>query len=277
MNLGCHVSIRGGYLSAAKTAYAIGASSFQYFPKNPRGLSVKTFDHGDASACSLFCARNELRSIAHTTYAVNIAVGDERLREVTVRSLINDLHIAEACGSLGLVVHVGKYKGSDPLQGYKNCLLCLNAALRDWHGNALILLENLAGEGTNMGMTFEESVQLRKLAERPECIGFCLDTCHLFASGLWTGSNWPELEQKADALGYFQHLQAVHLNDSMYPSGSRRDRHAKVGKGHVGIEGFQSLFASGRLKRIPLILETPVDARGNHQDEIREIRSTFSV
>ncbi len=119
MFIGSHVSIRKGFLGAARTAAAIGGTAFQYFPKNPRSLSVKEFDHADAEACAAFCRREGIISIAHAPYPANLAAEDPHMQEVTVQSLLNDLEIVEACGSIGLVVHFGKYKGKDPLQGYK--------------------------------------------------------------------------------------------------------------------------------------------------------------
>ena len=120
MRIGCHISIRHGYLAAAKTALAIGASAFQYFPKNPRSLSVKAFSSSDAQACAAFCQEHNIASIAHTPYPTNLAVEDPKLRQVTLQSVLNDLEITEACGSVGLVVHFGKFKGPDLLQGYRN-------------------------------------------------------------------------------------------------------------------------------------------------------------
>ncbi len=272
MYIGSHVSIRGGYLGAAKTAYALGGTAFQYFPKNPRSLAVKSFDRRDAEACARFCERNGLLSIAHTPYPTNIATADAQLRQATKRSLINDLEIADACGSVGIVVHFGHYKGPDVLQGYKTMILLLNEVLERWDGNALLLLENLSGEKGRMGVTLEEQVQIRKLADRPDKIGFCFDTCHAFASGLWTGENWDELKARGDELGYFEHVKAVHLNDSLFPAGSFRDRHANVGKGCIGAENIRRFLRSPFIERVPVVLETPATAAYTHQDEVRYVR-----
>lgn len=271
MYIGCHVSIRKGYLEAAKTAKSIGAKAFQYFPKNPRSLAVKTFDLHDALACKEFSWSHNLLSIAHSPYPTNIATGNEAQQHVIVQSMLNDLDIVEACGSIGLVVHFGKYKGKDPLQGYKNSLQCLNEVLSQWNGRALILIENQAGEGTRMGTTLEEFIQIRLLSLYPEKIGFCFDTCHAFASGLWNYGQWSEVAEKAEGLGYFSHLKAVHLNDSLFPSGSCRDRHANIGHGYIGDQGLRQFLQTPYLKNIPLILETPTPANGSHQQEINDV------
>jgi deoxyribonuclease-4 len=273
MRLGCHLSIRRGYSGAARTAYALGAGAFQYFPKNPRSLQLKQFDAADAAECRAISERYGLRSIAHAPYPANIAVDDDEMRRAVAESLRNDLAIAEACGSVGLVVHFGKYRGKDALQGYKNSIQCLNDVLSGWDGQALVLIENQAGEGTDMGLTLDESVTLRQLTRYPEKIGFCLDTCHLFAGGVWNGRNWREVARHGEEIGYFSFLKAVHLNDSAYPSGSKRDRHAGFGQGLIGTKGLQELLASPWLRDLPIILETPPGSDGTHRAEMARIRS----
>ncbi|WP_248925592.1 deoxyribonuclease IV [Paenibacillus hamazuiensis] len=270
MRFGCHISIRHGYLEAAKTALRIGAGAFQYFPKNPRSLSVKSFARADAEGCAAFCREHGIASIAHAPYPTNLAVDDPGLRQATLASVLNDLEIAEACGSVGLVVHFGKYKGSDPLQGYKNIIQLINDITASWQGNALLLIENQAGEGSAMGTTFEELVKIRSLVSRPHKVAFCFDTCHAFASGLWKGDDWPEAAARGAALGYFDHLKAIHLNDSRYESGSGKDRHANIGSGFIGTRGMETFLRSPFFARgIPVVLETPVPRGGSHEGEIR--------
>lgn len=271
--VGCHISIRNGYSGAAQLAAAIGATAFQYFPKNPRGLSVKQFDPADAAKCAELCRGLGIRSIAHTTYATNLAA-DGALREPTIRSLRNDLEIAEACGSIGVVVHFGKWKsGNDPLQGYKTIISALNEVLETWHGQARLLIENQAGEGTGIGMTMEELVSIRQLSAYPEKIGFCLDTCHLFASGIWNGTNWNELLSAFRDSEFMSHLLAIHLNDSVYGSGSRRDRHANVGGGRIGAAPLAEVLRATEARDIPIVLETPVPANSSHGAEIQFVRT----
>lgn len=277
MFLGSHVSIRNGYLGAAQTALKLGGKGFQYFPKNPRNLTVKNFNKSDAKACAEFCKENALRSIAHTPYPTNVSVEDGILRDITIKSLRNDLEIADACGSLGVVVHFGKYKGEDPLRGYHLMIDHLNEVLESWKGKAHLLIENNAGQSGKMGTTLEELVQIRQLTDFPEKIGFCLDTCHAYASGLWDGLNWKAIAEKGNELNYFNHLKAVHLNDSMFPSGSFRDRHANVGKGHIGEIALKEVMHSPFLKGIPIILETPSSSTYSHSDEIRYVSELLAL
>lgn len=272
MRIGCHISIRGGYLQAARTAVSIGAQSFQYFPKNPRSLSLKKWDSKDASACASFCREHGLVSIAHTPYPVNLAAPEGELRSLTVRSLLNDLEIAENCGSLGIIVHFGKGKTDNPLQAYQNVLQCMNEVLSQWQGNTLFLLENLAGEGGEMGTTLEELCHIRRLCDYPDKVGFCLDTCHLFASGGWRPGHMADWVDKGESLGYFDGLKAVHLNDSRYPSGSGKDRHAPIGRGYMGVEEFRRFFSYMKRADMPAVLETEAGEDGTHRQEVALVK-----
>ncbi len=272
MYFGSHVSIRGGYLEAAKTAMRIGGRSFQYFPKNPRSLTVKSFDRRDAEACMVWCRQHDVLSIAHTPYPTNLAAEGDEKQEIVIRSLLNDLEITEACGSVGLVVHFGVHKGPDPLQGYIRIVHTLNEVLRLWNGNTLILLENQAGEHARMGMTMDELTQIRSLTSAPHKIGFCLDTCHLFASGMWDGHNWKEVVAKGKDTEYWNHLRAVHLNDSVYPTRSYRDRHANIGQGEIGTAALKQFLSSPVVQNLPIVLETPSSASLSHERELQLLR-----
>jgi deoxyribonuclease-4 len=269
MKLGSHVTISNGYLAAAKEALKLGANAFQYFPKNPRSLSLKAYDQKDTDACTRFCQEHGLVSIAHTPYTTNLSIEGPEMQQLMISSILNDLDIAEACGSIGVVVHFGKYKGPDPLQGYKLMIDMLNNVLMNWKGKSLLLIENNAGQGVKMGTMLEELVQIRKLTDYPGKIGFCFDTCHAFASGLWTGHNWTEIMEKGIELGYFTNLKAIHFNDSVFPSSSFRDRHTNVGKGHIGENNMMELLNSTVIRDLPFILETPSSKQYSHLDEIK--------
>ncbi|MBO7746038.1 deoxyribonuclease IV [Paenibacillus sp. MWE-103] len=272
MRAGFHVSTKGGYREAARRAAAFGAEAYQYFPKNPRSLAVKSFDRAEALRCAEFCAERAIVSIAHSPYPTNVASEDADHRAQTVLSLLNDLEIAEACGSLGVVVHFGVYKGPDPLEGYRNAVVTLSAVSQQWRGKAKLLIENQAGDHTFMGTTMEELAQIRGLCTDNRNIGFCLDTCHLFASGTWDGSPDADWLRKAQALGVIEHLAAVHLNDSVYPSGEKRDRHAVIGEGHIGEPGLTWLLRHPLLAGTPFVLETPSGQDGTHREQLALIR-----
>lgn len=276
MKFGCHVSIREGYLGAAKHAAALNASAFQYFPKNPRSLTVKKFDKIDATSCREYCQQQALTSIAHTPYPTNLTPAPDK-REAVIESLINDLEIADACGSAGIVVHFGNQISShDPLASYQLMIEMLNGVITSWQGDCKILLENNAGKPGSIGTTLEELVQVRSLCENPEKIGFCLDTCHAFASGLWDGDNWETLAVKGKELSFFQNLYAIHLNNSKFQSGLGKDRHANIFKGgHIKKDQFDELITSPVLKKVPFILETPSKEGITHKDEIKQLQQTW--
>jgi deoxyribonuclease-4 len=276
MWIGSHVSTRRGYREAARFAQAIGGNAFQYFPKNPRSLQLKSFDRADAERCARWCRDNGVVSVAHGPYPVNPAAEGESA-EQAVLSTLNDLAIAEACGSVGVVVHFGIYKGRDPLQGYTNIVLWLNRVLDRWTGQAKILLENLAGDHGPMGTTADELVTVRSLCARPEAVGFCLDTCHLFASGQWRGPDWEAFAARAREIGFWDHLAAVHLNDSRYPAGSKRDRHARFAEGEIGRKWLRKLLETPEIRRTPLLLETPADEDGTHRRQIERVRQMSTM
>lgn len=276
MKFGCHLSIKNGYLGAAKKAYEMSAAAFQYFPKNPRSLSVKDFNREDAAFCKSFSKEYGLLSVSHSPYPTTLTPSTEGKRTQVIESLLNDLEITEACGSIGVVVHFGKKLGHlSLLESYKLMIDMLNEVLREWNGNAKILLENNAGLPGAMGTTLEELVQVRKLCEEPEKIGFCFDTCHAFSSGEWDGDNWEQLLEKGRDLGFFDALSVVHLNNSKYETRLGKDRHAPImGKGSIAITQFDQLFDTPQLAHIPFILETPKEEIP-HDVEIKQLQKRW--
>jgi deoxyribonuclease-4 len=266
---GCHVSIREGYYGAAKTAHQLGANAFQYFPKNPRSLSVKEFNKQDALFCKDFCQENGLVSVAHTPYPTSLTPSEEK-RKITIQSLLNDLEISEACGSIGVVVHFGdQIDPQHPLQAYELMISVLNEVLEQWSGEPLLLIENIAGKPGKMGTTIEEHIQVRNLCDYPERIGFCFDTCHAFASGVWTGDNTDQFIQRSNELGYFANLKVIHLNNSKYEQELGIDRHANIMTGKIHSDYIKKFLRVNKVRSLPFILETPGD---DHKQEIQDIR-----
>ncbi|MCD8501951.1 MAG: deoxyribonuclease IV [Bacillaceae bacterium] len=268
MYIGCHVSIRDGYKNAAVHAKKLGANTFQYFPKNPRSLVPKEYGAEDTASCKDYCETNNIVSFSHSPYPTKLIADDPKTEELVIQSIKNDLEITNSCGSIGVVVHFGTTSSTDPIEGYKRLIHVLNECLSDWNGTSLILLENNAGGRSMMGTTLEEMVQIRKLVDYPEKIGFCFDTCHAFASGVWDGNNWNELEEKGQQLDYFNHLKLIHLNNSKYPSGMKKDRHANLMNGHITTSQWLRFLQSPAIKNIPLILETPNEEKDAHEKEI---------
>ncbi|SEA99113.1 deoxyribonuclease-4 [Thalassobacillus cyri] len=279
MKFGSHVSIRDGYLGAAKQAAAMNAAAFQYFPKNPRSLSVKAFHQDDARLCREFCMEKGIVSVSHTPYPTSLTPADNAKRKQVVESLLNDLEITDACGSIGVVVHFGKrIDDGEPLVSYQLMIAVLNEVLSQWDGGCKILLENNAGKPGSMGTTLEELVQVRSLCDQPERIAFCLDTCHAFASGLWNGDNWNEVLEKGMELDYFNHLEAIHFNNSKYDTGSGKDRHANIlgEDGYITEEQFDQLITTPQLADLPFILETPKET-STHEAEIKQLQNKWGA
>ncbi|CAM3430206.1 deoxyribonuclease IV [Paenibacillus lupini] len=272
MYLGRHLSIKEGYAAAAKAAYMGGISAFQYFPKNPRSLGLKSFDRRDAERCAELCKQYDIVTIAHSPYPTNLASEREDVRQRTVESLLNDLDIANSCGSIGVVVHFGVYKGKEPLLGYQSIIRSLDEVTSRWDGDAKLLIEIQSGEHTFMGTTIEELAQIRGLCSQSEKLAFCLDTCHMFASGLWHGEEGAVWLNKAAKLGVLDHVAAIHFNDSMFAAGARRDRHAALGSGHIGEAGLKWLMTVPALNKVPFILETPSDEDGTYARQLNLMR-----
>lgn len=271
MKFGCHLSIRNGYLSAAKEALSINARAFQYFPKNPRSLVLKDFSQEDCKNCKSFCEEHHIESVAHSPYPTDLAPPKEK-QEAVVNSLLNDLEIAEACGSIGVVVHFAKKSSNeDPIETYKSMIETINRVLESWKGDCQLLLENNASKTGLIGIHLEEFIKIRELSVRPDAIGFCLDTCHAFASGLWEGDNWKTLLKIGRDIKYFEHLKAIHFNNSKYDMGESKDRHANIFHGgFITPDNFDDLMQSKELKDVPFILETPKETI-THQDELQEL------
>ncbi len=272
MKFGCHISIAKGFERAAKRAYELGASSFQVFTKNPRSLRSKKLNLDDAQKGVSFCQEHGLTLVAHTPYITNLSTPKEDLHQLTIRSIQEDLKIATAYGAVGAVVHCGKHVGQGEAAGKKKMIETLNRILEDYQGSAKLLLENTAGQGSELGLTIEELVEIREATDRKEQIGFCFDTCHGFAAGIWSEESFEELVSKMERTGYLNDLVAIHFNDSKAEFRSRKDRHEKIGQGKIGSNALSRFLHSPAFEELPIILETPVQNESEYQEEIRYLR-----
>ncbi|WP_210090607.1 deoxyribonuclease IV [Paenibacillus turicensis] len=273
--VGGHHSIRTGFAGAALTAMKQGGNCYQFFSKNPRSLTVKDFDKAEATKCKKICRENDILSVIHTPYPSNLAVetnaSDDQFNRTTA-SLKNDLEISEACGSIGIIVHFGIYKGINLLQGYQNIIQCINKVLSHWQGKSMLLLENQAGDHGDMGITIEELTKIRSLCEKPEYVGFCLDTCHAFASGMWVGDQDNNFVQKAQEYNFWADVKCIHFNDSQYPALSRKDRHARPGEGFIGQKGFEYFLSIPEVRTKPMIIESRTGRDGTYREDIEKVR-----
>ena len=272
MKLGCHMSISGGFAACARRAHELGCEAFQVFSKNPRSFTGKTPDPADAAAGVAYCRERGMLVIAHAPYVLNLSTPEDELHATTVRSLVHDLNNTEAYGGTGLVVHCGRHMERGTEEGIRRMAGTLSEILDVYQGPVPILLENTAGQGTELGTTLEELLETRSLTTAPKRIGFCFDTCHAFAAGLYDVDGWDALAETMRSTGYRDHLVAIHLNDSKFPYGSRRDRHDKIGQGVIGTAGFTTILRSNVLSGLPVVLETPVDDEKEYGPEIAYCR-----
>jgi len=273
LKLGCHVSISKGFAAAVESAHELGCESFQFFTKNPRAFKGKPADPAEAEKGRALMAQYGLVAVAHAPYITNLSTPDPDLQQISIASLTLDLQNAEAYGAVGCVCHMGRHVSQGDVVGMERMVQTLDLLLEQYQGPCLLLLENTAGQGSELGTTMEQCVEARTRVAQPHRIGFCFDTCHGFAAGAYTPDTWDAFVAHGQALGYWEHLKAIHLNDSKFDAGSRKDRHANLGKGFIGAEGVARLLRSGAFAGLPVVLETPVEDQAEYGPELAYARS----
>jgi deoxyribonuclease-4 len=274
--LGVHVSVAGGLPTAFARAEALGCTAIQIFVKNAsqwRGKELLDPDAECFRAAHAACPVGPL--VAHASYLINLATADPVLLEKSRDALADELARCARLGVGGLVVHPGAHLGAGCDAGIERVAACLDQVLaREPGAPVRILLENTAGQGSCLGDRLEHLSAIRSRVARPERIGVCLDTCHAFAAGYAIhepgGSDdfWAEaLERFGEALG------CLHLNDSVRPFGSRRDRHAHIGEGEIGLGAFARILLDPRLAHVPMVVETdPGDDMAGHRRDLEVLR-----
>jgi len=268
LKIGCHISVAKGLEKAVLSAMELGAESLQVFTKNPRGLRPKKVDYIDAAKGVELLQKHDLTLVCHTPYITNLSTPKEDLQEVTIRSILEDLHIAESYGAVGAVVHCGKHVGEGEEYGTKRMVETLDMILSQYDGPVRLLLENTAGQGSELGLTIPSLMEIRGATRYPEKIGFCFDTCHSFAAGQWQLETFDQLTEQMKETGYLDHLVAIHFNDSKAPFGSQKDRHEKIGKGEIGREALAKFLVSPLFDHLPVVLETPVEEDKEYAEEM---------
>lgn len=276
MRLGCHLSIAKGFLGAVKTAPTLDANCFQYFTKNPRGFrNAKPLDRQDAERGRALMQELDLLAVGHTPYLINLASPEEGLFAASIDALVQDLVIAEARGSYGVVVHCGKPKDRGPAYGIERMQSALQTVLdRSNTQGVRILIENTAGQGSEIGTQLEELLTIVEPFS-PELVGICFDTQHAFAAGMMSRQD-PGSFAGFDNPAFMQRLHAIHLNDSKVEFGAHKDRHELIGKGYLGADGIGRIVTDPRLQHIPFYLETPVDKEAQYAEEIAAVKTLIS-
>ena len=245
-----------------KEALSIGATTFQFFTRNPRGSKAKEIDEKDVAAFREFAEENGIGVIlAHAPYTLNACSKDEHTREFARMTMEDDLRRMEYLPGNYYNFHPGSHVGQGAEVGISKIADILNEVLTK-DQSTIVLLETMSGKGTEVGRNFEELRQIIDRVELKDKLGVCLDTCHVWDGGYDIVNDLDSIFEEFDRIIGLDRLKAIHLNDSMNPLGSHKDRHARIGEGEIGLEALVRVISHPATEGIPFILETPNDDEG---------------
>ena len=274
LRIGCNLSASGGYLAMGRTAERIGANTFAFFTRNPRGGAAKQIDEKDAAAFTELAGNAGISElVAHSPYTLNPCSSDKHLREFARDTMRDDLVRMEYTPGNFYNFHPGCHTGQGVEAGIDETAQMLNDVLTP-EQTTTVLIETMAGKGSEIGKTFGEIRDIMDRVERKDKIGVCLDTCHIWEAGYDVRDGLDGVLAEFDEVIGLSHLRAIHLNDSMNPRGAKKDRHAKIGEGQIGLEALVRVMNHEKLHTLPFILETPTDDDG-HKVEIEMLRSLY--
>lgn len=262
LNIGCHLSISNGFEAIGKQALEIGANTFQFFTRNPRGGSARKIEQTDVDALKLIMSENAFSQIlAHAPYTMNLCSAKPETREFALNTLKDDLLRMEYLPDNLYNFHPGSHTGQGTEKGTEQIISALNEAMfPEMH--TTVLLETMAGKGSEIGGKFEELTAIINGVDYKDKIGVCLDTCHVFDAGYDIVNHLEEVLDEFDRIIGIDRLKAVHLNDSMNYLGCHKDRHQKIGEGAIGLDAFKRIINHPVLKNLPFFLETPNEIDG---------------
>lgn len=276
LNIGSHLSASKGYLHMAEEAVSIGANTFQFFTRNPRGGSAKAIDEGDVKKCMEYMDKNGFSHIlAHAPYTLNPCSKEEKTREFALNIMTDDLKRMEYTPNQLYNFHPGSHVGQGVEVGIGMIADMLNKVLTR-EQTTTVLLETMAGKGSEIGSKFEELREIIDRVELSDKIGVCLDTCHVYDAGYDIVNELDEVLIAFDSIIGLDRLRAIHINDSKNPFASHKDRHEKIGEGSIGIEAMKKLINHPALCKLPFFLETPNDLEG-YKNEISLLRSLYTA
>ena len=276
--LGCHLSSAKGFAAMGRTAAAIGANTFQFFTRNPRGGAAKDIDPADAAALVKMQESGALgKIVAHAPYTINPCAKEEKTLEFARNTMQDDLRRLEYLPGNFYNFHPGSHVGQGSEAGIRKIAETLDFAMFEGQ-KTTVLLETMAGKGTEVGGKFSELKRIIDRAERGGLLGVCLDTCHVSDAGYDIAGDLNAVLEEFDREIGLERLRALHLNDSKNPVGARKDRHEKLGEGHLGIEAFYRIIEHPVLKGLPMILETPNELDGYAAEiaRLREFDKTYA-
>lgn len=275
LTIGTHMSIAKGIAKTAENVVWMEANTMQIFSRNPRGSNYKVYTEKEEARFQQIRREHGFGALlAHAPYTMNLASAEDRVYEFARTVIREDVARMDALGIEYLVFHPGSHTGIGIEQGISNIIRGLDQAITG-DEEITVLLETMSGKGTEIGARFEHLRSIRDGAAHPERIGICLDTCHVFAAGYDIVNDLDGVLEEFDRVLGLSLLKAVHLNDSMMPFGSHKDRHAAVGEGQIGMEALLGVMRHPVLRDLPFYLETPLDDQG-HKEEIRMLRERLS-
>lgn len=272
LTVGCHLSTSKGFAAMGRTALSLGANTFAFFTRNPRGGSAKAIDAADAAALRALMAEHDFGTlVAHAPYTLNPCSAKPEAREFARMCMTDDLVRMEAVSHSYYNFHPGSHVKQGSECGIGLIAGLLNEVLAP-EQTTTVLLETMAGKGTEVGRTFEELAAIIERVELADHVGVCLDTCHVWDGGYDIVGDLDGVLEEFDRVVGLSRLRAVHINDSKNPCGAHKDRHEKIGQGFIGVEAFERIVNHPALRELPFILETPNELPG-YAEEIALLRS----
>lgn len=272
--IGCHLSISKGFLAMGKDALSIGANTAQFFTRNPRGGSAKAIDEKDVAAFLALAKENHFAVLlAHAPYTMNVCAADENIRQFSRDMMTDDLVRMEYLPGNLYNFHPGSHVQQGVEVGIKYITEALNSVLKE-EQTTTVLLETMAGKGSEIGRTFEELRLIIDKVNLKDKIGVCMDTCHIYDAGYDIVNDLDGVLEEFDQIIGQDRLYAVHLNDSKNPFGSHKDRHETIGDGSLGLKTFENIINHPKLRHLPFYLETPNELPG-YAKEIKLLKSLY--
>lgn len=274
LKIGCHLTAAKGYEHMAKEALQIGANTFAFFTRNPRGGKSKAIDEKDIEKFLKIAEENNFaKLVAHAPYTLNPCSANEKVKEFAYIAMKEDLQRMEYTPGNYYNFHPGSHTGQGAEKGIELIAQLLNDVITP-EQTTVVLLESMAGKGSEVGRNFEELAAIIEKVELKDKIGVCLDSCHISDGGYDIVNDLDGVIEEFDKVVGLKYLKAMHLNDSMNPIGARKDRHAKIGEGHLGTETFRKIINHPKLKDLSFILETPNELDG-YAKEIKLLKEMY--
>jgi apurinic endonuclease (APN1) len=272
--IGCHLSASKGYLAMAKQAVSIGANTFQFFTRNPRGGKAKEINEDDVKAFLQYSKEHEINKIlAHAPYTLNACSADSGIREFAKNTMADDLKRMEYTPGNYYNFHPGSHVGQGVEVGIDFIAEMLNEILTK-EQTTTVLLETMSGKGSEVGRNFEELKAIIDKVKLKDKLGVCLDTCHIWDGGYDVVNNFDGVLDEFDKIIGLEKLKAIHLNDSKNDLSSHKDRHEKIGEGKIGLDAISKIINNDRIKELPFYLETPNEIDG-YEREIELLKKRY--